>query len=107
MNPDIIVFGGSIIFTLLIFKHSRFIKTKQFLYRIFWVDRFENKNKFFLFIAKFAAVLYTFSIPNGLLGGIITLEITRILMALLGIFLFPLIYRLVFGLHLLIFEQFK
>ena len=109
MKPvlGLMIYAAAIVFTYLVYKNSRFARFKLFIYRLFWVYKFEGSKKFYLIYAKFAAFIYIFCIPVILLEGLTRLNPVYIIFALISLILFPLAYRLVIGLHRLIFEQFE
>ncbi|MFD3158367.1 hypothetical protein ACFIJ5_16200 [Haloimpatiens sp. FM7330] len=70
---------------------------KKFLYKIFWIDEFQDKSKLCTFIAKFFMYVYIMSIISNLILFIISRDISSLIFACLIIVIAPFIYRFVMG----------
>lgn len=77
------------------FKSDRMQKFREFMDRLFWVDKFEGKSKGLLLGAKFFMIFYIFYVINFTLSSVFTLDFQMMPKIVLGVVLFPIMYRII------------
>jgi len=90
----------SIVITYLILKNNRFLRLKLFLFKLFWIDKFQGKGmirRFLLFGAWFFMIFYLFAFTMMFLSSICFLNLPQLIFTVVGIIIYPLMYRLVMG----------
>lgn len=91
--------------TYSVLKNEKLLKYRLFLYRLFWIEKFKGDNKiqkFLLFYARCAMIFYLFSLTTMLLMSICLAYWSQLILIGIGIVIFPLMYRLVMGVQLII-----
>lgn len=91
-----------IIFITSFYKLKIFSNLKAFIFKLFWIDKFEGSSKILLLFSKAFINMYLFFIPFLLLGCIFNLVFEGIVFLVVVIFLYPLMFRQVMKLQCLI-----
>lgn len=94
----------SILLIYLILKSKKFIRIRQFIYKIFWIEVFSNEKykhrfgyKFLGFGSKFFMYFYIITMSYSICGSIINLDIELMISTgILGV-IYPIMYRFVAG----------
>ena len=75
------------------------LKSKKFLNKLFWLDKFEGKNKFLLFGAKFFMYGYIVFIVMGFIEFVATFDLGFLVSLCFLTFVYPIMYRIIMGLQ--------
>lgn len=74
-------------------------KIKMFLYKVFWIDKFEGKSKLFVYVGKFFMYSYIIFISFGLIQFIFSFDLNSLMFTCISILLYPIMYRIVIGIQ--------
>lgn len=81
---------------------NKLSKLRLFLRKLFWIDKFEGKNKFLAFGAKFFMYSYIVVITSFLISAILSFNLGNIISVCLVVIIYPVMYRIVMGFQRLI-----
>jgi amino acid permease len=69
------------------------------LHKIFWIDKFEGKDKLLFTVAKFFMYFYIIAIILSFLAAAINLSFEGIIATVVGVIIIPIVYRIVMWMH--------
>lgn len=75
------------------------LRIKTSLYKVFWIDKFDGKNKMFVLVAKFFMYGYIVSVLMSLIAFIASFDLVYLMFTFIIIVLFPMMYRIIMGIQ--------
>ncbi|MPM58059.1 hypothetical protein SDC9_104888 [bioreactor metagenome] len=81
---------------------NKLSKLREFLRKLFWIDKLEGKNKFLTFAAKLYMYFYITVIPIFLIFAVLSFNLGNVVSACLLVVIYPIVYRMIMGFQRLV-----